>query len=204
MFSKFLIIAIGFAGLSGSASAQIISQTPRPEVIHPEDGTIETIKPNVPIGRTGNTLKTLRTGALLFAGFDKNSDYVIDATEVSAGILAAFAYADINNNNVLSLVELERWRLEALGYDNATPTSFTFAPNFARTVSLETFSAVLYNVAETLDTDDQGERDGKISMGDLLKNYVLPRTKRGGDNCFDRVRQAKREAEQICRNRRGY
>ena len=77
MFSKFLIIAIGLAGLStGARTAQIVSQTPRPEIIPPEDSTIETIKPNVPIGRTGNTLKTLRTGALLFAGFDKNSDYI--------------------------------------------------------------------------------------------------------------------------------
>jgi len=187
-----------------SAGAQIISQTKGPEVKAPEVGKVETLTPTATIGRSGEFLKTPRTGALLFAGFDRNGDYKIDRAEVAIGIETAFSYADLDKNDVLSLVELERWRVDALGYENATPTNFTFAPNFARTVTRATFTAVLSGVAEALDKDEQGDLDGIISMPDLLKNYTKRRSQIRDDNCPSRVRQARREAEQQCRQRKGY
>lgn len=204
MFAKFTLGFLLLSGLSLTASAQIISQTKRPEIIAPETGKVETLKPNTTIGRSGEFMKVPRTGALLFAGFDRNGDYKIDRAEVLAGIKSAFAYADMDKNGILSLVELERWRIDALGYENSTPTNFAFAPNFARTVSRETFSAVLSGVAESLDKDDQGELDGIIFMPDLLKNYATRRAQKRDDNCPRRIRQAQREAEQQCRNRQGY
>lgn len=200
------IIVLGCASLMlvQSASAQIISQTPRPEVVNPEDISVETVKPNAPIGTSGTFIKIPRAGALLFAGFDRDGDYIINRAEVSAGISTAFTHADKDKNGTLSLVELETWRLAALGSSNTTPTNFSFAPNFARTVSQDTFREVLSHVAENLDKDDQGELDGKISMSDLLKNYT-PRRARKNQNdksCALRVREARREVEQQCRNGR--
>lgn len=190
---------------SQSTHAQIISQTPRPEIQNPEADTIETIKPSAPIGSSRNSIKILRTGALLFAGFDQNGDYSIDTSEVSAGIDTAFDRADKDASGILSLIELEGWRIAALGSENATPTNFTFAPNFARTISREKFTSVLSKISEELDKDDQGELDGKISMSDLLKNYTPRRIrKEKGDNCIDRLRAVRREVEQQCRRQRGY
>ncbi|PHR93710.1 MAG: hypothetical protein COA69_03505 [Robiginitomaculum sp.] len=190
---------------SQTAQAQIISQTPRPEIQNPEADTIEIIKPNAPIGSSRNSIKIPRTGALLFAGFDQNGDYSIDTSEVSTGIDTAFDRADKDASGILSLIELEAWRIAALGSENATPTNFTFAPNFARTVSRKQFTSVLSKIAEDLDKDDQGDLDGKISMSDLLKNYTPRRVRKGkGDNCIDRLRAVRREVEQQCRRQRGY
>lgn len=202
MFSKITIGFLLLAGISKPAGAQIISQTKQPDIVAPEVGKIETLKPKTQIGRSGEFMKIPRTGALLFAGFDRNGDYKIDHAEITAGIKTAFSYADLDSNGILSLVELERWRVAALGYENATPTNFAFAPNFARTVSRDTFTAVLSGVAETLDKDDQGELDGVIAMSDLLKNYTKRRFQKRDDNCPSRIRQARREVEQQCRNRR--
>lgn len=205
-FRKFIVLSCASALFAQIAGAQIISQTPRPKVIDPEETLIETVKPSAPIGTSGTFMKIPRTGALLFAGFDRNGDYIIDRDEVSMGISSAFTRADKDASGTLSLIELEIWRVAALGHDNATPTNFTFAPNFARTVSKETFSAVLSGVAESLDKDDQGDLDGEISMGDLLKNYTPRRGRKGGNetNCALRVRDARRQAEQQCRTGRRY
>ena len=192
-----------FLGIS--AQAQIISQTPRPEVPNPEAQTvqkIETIKRKDPIGRSGTVIQIPRAGALLFAGFDRNGDYIIDRKEVVAGIARAFVVADRDNNQSLSLVELERWRVAALGSEHASPSNFAFAPNFARTVSRETFSEVLTKLADTLDKDDQSEMDGKISLSDLLKDYRPPHQRQNNNNCIDQIREERRRAEQQCRNNR--
>lgn len=187
-----------------SASAQIISQTPRPEIPAGQSGQpelVETIKPVERIGRSGTVIQIPRAGALLFAGFDVNGDYVIDRAEVSAGISRAFIRADKDKNHSLSLVELERWRVAALGSEHASPSNFAFAPNFARSVSREMFIKVLMDLADKLDTDDQSIKDGKISPADLLKDYRPPR-RRKNDNCIDKIREERRRAEQQCRNNR--
>lgn len=188
------------------AQAQIISQTPRPEIINPEElPDVETLKREIPIGSHARSILVPRTGALLFASFDRNSDYVIDRDEVRAGIAASFKNADRNLNGRLSLVELEGWRVRALGSENATPTNYAFAPNFVRTVTFETFSAVLSGVAENLDKDFQDELDGEISMADLLKHFAPPRARNNkGESCVERIRQTRREVEQQCRTRGGY
>jgi len=191
------------AGLLFAApvSAQIISQTPRPDVPNPETETVETIQRKERIGRSGTVIQIPRSGALLFAGFDTSGDYIIDKMEVATGIERAFVQADRDNSGILSLVELEGWRVAALGSEHAAPSNFAFAPNFARTVSRETFTEVISNLAEKLDTDDQGEMDGKILLSDLLKSYSPPR-QRKNDNCIDAIREERRRGEQQCRNNR--
>lgn len=179
------------AFLAVPAGAQIISQTPRPDVPDPETQTIETIQRKERIGRSGTVIQIPRAGALLFAGFDTNGDYSVDKTEVASGITRAFARADRDGNKNLSLVELEGWRVAALGSEHAAPSNFAFAPNFARTVSKTTFTKVLMDLADRLDTDDQGEMDGNISMSDLLKDY-RPSRQRKNDNRIDAGRDKRR------------
>lgn len=188
--------------MSETASAQIIAQSPRPDVTAQPETGVETLTRKERVGVSGTLMKIPRTGALLFAGFDRNSDYVIDKNEVAQGIARAFKTADKDGSGVLSLVELEAWRHAALGSPHAAPGNYAFAPNFARTVSKKTFKHVLIDVAERLDKDDQGEMDGKIAMGDLLKDYKIPRAGKKGDNCAARLREQRRQLEQQCQMRR--
>ncbi len=184
------------------AAAQIVSQTPSPDIPNPEDTELQTVTPVISQGHKSGTggVQIPRSGALLFAGFDQNADYIIDSAEVEIGIKRAFKTADSDKDDLLSLVELESWRAGALGSENATPTQFTFAPNFARSVSREKFSAVLNDIAQKLDANDRGERDGKIGFADLLQDYRAPRTQRQkSDNCATRIRNERRRVEQQCR-----
>ena len=126
---------------------------------------------------------------------------MIDRTEVKKGIARAFQTADRDADDYLSLVELEMWRIAALGSEHAAPSNFAFAPNFARGVTHEMFTQVLQGLAERLDKDDQSEMDGKIALADLLKDY-RPVRHRKQDNCFDKIREERRRAEQNCRNGR--
>ncbi|MCF6220724.1 MAG: hypothetical protein L3J65_06400 [Robiginitomaculum sp.] len=189
------------AFLAMPVSGQIISQTPRPEVPDPQAQTIETIQHKERIGRSGTFIQIPRAGALLFAGFDADGDYIIDKAEVAEGIAKAYVRADKDNSKSLSLVELEAWRVAALGSEHAAPSNFAFAPNFARTVSAQTFTKVIMDLAERLDTDDQGNIDGKIAMSDLLKNFSPPRVRKN-DNCIQAVREERRRVEQQCRSTR--
>ncbi|MBL4852627.1 MAG: hypothetical protein JKY25_00120 [Robiginitomaculum sp.] len=184
------------------ASAQVIAQTPRPDIPAPEqDEVVETLKPTAHIGHSRKVIQTARAGALLFASFDANSDYVIDRQEVGKGIAQAFKQADRDGDDYLSLVELEGWRVAALGSEHAAPSNFAFAPNFARGVTREMFTQVLQRLADRLDKDDQSEMDGRIALGDLLKDY-RPQRHRQQDNCIDKVREERRRGEQNCRNSR--
>ena len=200
---SFIISCIALVA-STPAHAQIISQSPQPEVITDAGNEVETLTRRERIGISGTLIKIPRSGALLFAGFDRNTDYQIDRSEVAQGINHAFQVADKDGSGTLSLVELEAWRLAALGSTHAAPGNYAFAPNFARTVSLETFTEVLQHVADVLDTNDQGEKDGMISMADLLKDYRPTRAVQKGDNCAARLREERRRIEQQCRSRRRF
>jgi hypothetical protein len=206
------ILAVAIVGVmplsAQNSAAQIVSQTPRPD-IPPDDGGLEdelvkTVTPRFSSEKIGNFIQIPRAAALLFAGFDQNGDYILDENEVDEGIKRAFKRADKDDSDRLSLVELEAWRVAALGSDNAVPTSFSFAPNFARSVTLEKFTQVLHDIATDLDKNEQGVIDGEISLPDLLKDYRLPRAgkKNRGDNCAARIREERRRAEQQCRTRR--
>ena len=65
---KFAVLASCALFCAQSASAQIISQTPRPDVPDPETGGVETLTPQARIGTSSNTVTVTRTGALLLPG----------------------------------------------------------------------------------------------------------------------------------------
>lgn len=164
-----------FALMAAGAQAQIITQNPRPQIPETDAFGVETVKPQRQTALPGDRVKIPRSGAMLFAGFDSNTDYMIDMAEVTIGIERAFRAADRDDNGNLSLVELEGWRFAALGSRNADPGNFAFAPNFARTVSKAKFTEVLMRLADTFDRDAQGESDGRISIPDLMRSYAPPR-----------------------------
>lgn len=195
----FGIVVICGLSLSVSVSAQIISQSPQPDIIMPEDDEalkIQTIKPRQEVGRSDRHVKIPKAGAFLFASFDRDQNYQIDRAEVQVGINIAFGRADKDGSGLLSLVELEAWRVKALGSENATPTNFAFAPNFARTVSPQQFETVLMKLFDKHDLNDQGEVDGKIGMPDLLKTYTPPRRR---DNRAPRSREDRQQDERTRR-----
>ncbi|HFB55025.1 MAG TPA: hypothetical protein ENJ46_03795 [Hellea balneolensis] len=210
MITRILVVVMmGLAPVCAqNVTAQIISQTPRPDIPADdgalEDDLVKTVTPTFSSEKVGNYIQVPRAAALLFAGFDQNGDYILDESEVSAGIERAFKQADKDGSDRLSLVELEAWRVAALGSDNAVPTSFSFAPNFARSVTPEKFTQVLQDIATDLDKNEQGVSDGEILLPDLLKDYRLPRAgkKNKGENCAARVREERRRVEQQCRTRR--
>ncbi len=197
---RFLITTLFIAAnLTISVNAQVISQTPRPEIpAQEQDEIVQTLKSSAPIGHSGTVIQIPRAGALLFASFDTNGDYIIDSKEVEKGIARAFQRADRDADDYLSLVELEAWRVVALGSEHAAPSNFAFAPNFARGVTHEMFVQVLQKLAARLDKDDQSQIDGKIALADLLKDY-RPVRHRQQDNCIDKIREERRRAEQNCR-----
>ena len=199
----FHLIPIYFGLCAQTASAQIISQSPRPEMPVSASEDIANIKPIAKKGRSGAIIQTPKAGALLFASFDSNSDYIIDKSEISSGIKAAFIRADRDKDGKLSLIELEAWRVQALGSEYAAPSNYAFAPNFARSVSAQKFGEVLHALANKHDKDETGKTDGKIAMKDLLKDYRPPKYKKTS-NCIEAVRQERRRAEQQCRTRRRY
>ncbi len=184
--------------------AQIISQNPSPEVQTIPEAEVETLKTQPRPVMPGHTIQTPRPAALLFAGFDTNGDYLIDLPERSTGIKQAFKKADRNGDGRLSLIELEAWRVEALGSEHAAPGNFAFAPNFARSVSQRKFTEVLSLLADKLDMDKAGHKDGIIHFSDLLKDRPLPHARKTENNCLDEVMAERRRVEQQCRTRRGY
>jgi len=200
----FITALLVVASWAMSVSAQPIPQTPRPDIpAQEQDEIVETLQSPARIGHSDTSVQVTRAGALLFASFDANGDYVIDRTEVKTGIAQAYKRADRDGDDYVSLVELERWRIAALGSEHAAPSNFTFAPNFARGVTREMFTQVLQGLAERLDKDDQSEMDGKIALADLLKDYRPPRQRhRQQDSCIDKIREERRRGEQNCRNGR--
>ncbi|HHL42211.1 MAG TPA: hypothetical protein ENJ42_01210, partial [Hellea balneolensis] len=123
---SFIISCIALVAFT-PAQAQIISQSPQPEVITDAGNEVETLTRRERIGISGTLIKIPRSGALLFAGFDRNMDYRIDRSEVAQGINHAFQVADKDGSGTLSLVELEAWRLAALGSTHAAPGNYAFA-----------------------------------------------------------------------------
>ncbi|PHR93711.1 MAG: hypothetical protein COA69_03510 [Robiginitomaculum sp.] len=165
--SKFSLAIFGLYTLSPftglGALAQIISQTPGPEIIGPENLSMEMLGTPQQL-RTDQGTMTAKPIALLIAGFDTDMNYVIKPDEIEAGIRAAFSFADTDKSGKLSLIELTDWRRAALGSDNALPGNIAFTPNFSQSISPSSFHDVLKRSIMRFDTDE----NGNIHRADLL------------------------------------
>ena len=104
---------------------------------------------------------------LLYASFDTNGDYAASRAELEAGITRSFARADRNSNSRLSLVELAAWREAILGSRDLLPGNTQFDKNFDSQIEPREFAAVLTDLFEAFDENENGQLEFKEMTRDM-------------------------------------
>ena len=169
----------------------------------PEDETLVEELPNKKLERRGERVKgpitSVGAGALLFASFDENTDYKINASEFTAGLTQAFASADKDTSKTLSLFELEDWREAALGSLDAAPGNLAFDKDYDQRITRAEFDYALGYVFKAGDKND----DGVLAFSEMVKVFEMPRRAvvEDEEDPIDRInRQGRRDQQR----RRGY
>ena len=85
----------------------------------------------------------LKLGGGLLASFDTDEDGIVSRADLAAGIEAAFADADTNEDGELTALEQQAWARSLPTRDNSLANPVRFDPNLDRRVSFEEFSAVI-------------------------------------------------------------
>ena len=147
--------------------------------------------PSMP--RVQGPITIIRPGALVFASFDRDGDYLISQDEAKAGATETFARADRDKNGQVSLFELEDWRVAALGSLDALPGNLSFDSDYNNQVSPSEFDTAFMKLFERHDAD----QSGSLKHAELMQILDVPRRKEPTQE-----RQTDRQcAEQIQRNR---
>ena len=128
--------------------------------------------------RIRGPITSIAAGALLFASYDKNSDYLIDADEFSKGQAASFQSADSDKSGTLSLFELEDWRKAALGSLDAAPGNLSFDKDYDQRVTASEFKSALKYVYNVNDKD----ADNQLSFEEMIRVFEIPRGSRSGSS----------------------
>ncbi len=162
---KYLLIAACLCATSTPVFAQVDFE---PEQL--EKNELLVLDPTGP--------KTTIPAGLLYASFDADGDYLITASELSAGIASSFKTADSNNNDVLSLVELDLWRAAALGSRDVLPGNTQFDKNFDSRISAGEFSGVLSRIFTSADKNGDGVLGFDELTRDLPARAARPRAPR--------------------------
>ncbi len=121
--------------------------------------------------RISGPITSISAAGLLFASFDKNSDYIIDALELSKGQSAAFKIADKDKSGAITLFELEDWRKAALGSLDAPPGNISFDKDYDQRVTKAEFKHALSYVFHTKDKNE----DGRLSFEEITRVFEMPR-----------------------------
>lgn len=189
-----LIMASSLLALSGVAMAA----DPLPD-----DADLVEELPNKKLERRGERIKgpitSIGAGAMLFASFDKNADYKINAAELAAGLETAFKSADKDRSKTLSLFELEDWRVAALGSLDAAPGNLAFDKDYDQRVTPAEFDYALNFVFKAGDKDD----DGVLEFSEVVKVFEMPRRPILEDD-EDPIARINREGRRQDQRRRGY
>ena len=85
----------------------------------------------------------LKLGGGLLASFDTDEDGIVSRADLAAGLEAAFADADANEDGELTALEQQAWARSLPTRDNSLANPVRFDPNLDRRVSFEEFSAVI-------------------------------------------------------------
>lgn len=117
--------------------------------------------------RPPSTLRKVIPAGLLYASFDTSGDYAASREELEAGITRSFARADANANSTLSLVELANWREAILGSRDLLPGNTQFDKNFDNQIELGEFAAVLTDLFDAFDENENGQLEFKEMTLDL-------------------------------------
>ena len=143
--------------------------------------------------RVRGPITIIQPGALLFATFDQDTDYVITRSEVEDGVKASFKTADRDSSGRLTLFELEDWREKALGSLGANPGNLSFDTDFDNQVSREEFSATIASLFDRHDVDESGT----LIFSEIMQVLEVPRRQE-----VEKERMSDRECyEQINRGR---
>jgi len=168
-FTKAVLASAIIATIFSSASAQETT---------PDD--IEQL-PNKKLEERGERIRgpitSIAAGALLFASYDKNADYLIDADEFSTGQASSFQSADNDKSGTLSLFELEDWRQAALGSLDAAPGNLSFDKDYDQRVTASEFKSALKYVYNVNDKD----ADNQLSFEEMIRVFEIPRGRRLGN-----------------------
>ncbi len=117
-----------------------------------------------------NIITIVSPASLLIASFNRNNDYVIDQTEFDNGRAAAFGLADNNKDGKLSILELENWRVQALGAKDALPMSMFFDKDFNQTITHAEFNTALGKLFTQADINNSGS----LSFNEMARIAVKP------------------------------
>ena len=93
--------------------------------------------------RSKLNMDRLKPGGGLLASFDTDGDGHISQAEMEAGIQAAFADADANDDGRLTAIEQQKWAENLPTRDDSLGNPVRFDPNLDRRVSYGEFSAVI-------------------------------------------------------------
>jgi len=124
--------------------------------------------------RIRGPITSISAGGLLFASYDKNADYIIDANEFSEGQISSFQSADTDKSGTLSLFELEDWRKAALGSLDAAPGNLSFDKDYDQRVTADEFKSALKYVYNVNDKD----ANNQLSFEEMIRVFEIPRGRR--------------------------
>ena len=128
--------------------------------------------------RIRGPITSIAAGALLFASYDKNADYLIDADEFLTGQASSFQSAVSDKSGTLSLFELEDWRKAALGSLDAAPGNLSFDKDYDQRVTASEFKSALKYVYNVNDKD----ADNQLSFEEMIRVFEIPRGRRSGSS----------------------
>lgn len=162
-------IFLSAAALSMIVTACASSAPPRDD--RPEQGERSARKGGGERG--GGPMTSVAIGGIWLAGLDQNNDYAISQIEFNQGKQAAFTTADVNNDQRLTLFELDDWRVKALGSADASPGRFMFDPDFDQEITRSEFDDTL----DGLFTRSDKDKDGVLYRSELVS--IIDRSIRG-------------------------
>ena len=155
------------------------------------DGEAETL-PNKKLEKRGERIRgpitSISAAGLIFASFDKNSDYVVDKDEFATGQASSFKSADRDQSGSLTLFELTDWRKAALGSLDAAPSNLAFDKDYNQRVTSEEFENALNYVYKLSDKDG----NNVLSFEEMIRVFEMPRRSRIGTDTGRGQRQGNR------------
>lgn len=167
-----------------------------------DDIELETL-PNKKLERRGERIKgpitSIGAGGMLFASFDKDSDYRVTQIEFTSGLSKAFNAADKDLSKTLSLFELEDWRKAALGSLDAAPGNLAFDKDYDQRVTRSEFDHALGFVFKAGDKNN----DGILEFSELVKVFEMPRRPVIEDE-EDPIERINRQGRRDQQRRQGY
>ncbi len=170
-FGRTALIGAAFiAGIAMPFIAAAQSQSTELETINGDKKNENFARPSA-----RGPITMIRPAALWMAGLDSNHDYIVTQDEFETGLSATFAALDTNKDQRLSLFDIEDWRKNALGSQDASPHVLQFDNDYNSSISKAEFDATLIAIFVGSDKDD----DKAVAFSELVTVMERPERERG-------------------------